>query len=167
MPKGTAPGTYWAVITFTIDSGGGHPIILGPTKTNGVTVVDNTLPMSKVITANCHNATAEAYDDETWVENVTLYYRYSEDNETWGNWTEFGTDHESPWFWEHDSPEGDGYYEFYTLARDAGNNTEEIPAIADISHNAKTGGIPGFEFQVILISMLIALIVHRKRNYRL
>ncbi len=166
VPRGTMPGIYWAAITITIDIGDGHPVILGPTRTNGVEVVDLTKPISHVTEANSQNVTAYAYDDETKVENVTLWYRFSEDNETWGNWTEFGTDQYSPWFWEHDSPEGEGYYEFYTLAKDAGNNTEEVPGTADMCLDASSSGIPGFGLEMVLAALAIALFA-RKIHYGL
>ena len=164
VPKGTRPGVYWAIITITIDTSDGEHIVIGPTKTNGVTVVDNTLPMSHVIEANSQNVTAEAYDDETMVENVTLWYRFSEDNETWGNWTEFGTDYEFPWSWDHNSPEGDGYYQFYTVARDAGDNLEAIPTIADFNLNTESGGIPGFGIWAMLIACMVAITFIRKKR---
>ncbi|MCD6330680.1 MAG: PKD domain-containing protein, partial [Thermoplasmata archaeon] len=68
--------------------------------------------------------TASASDALAGVKQVTLYYRYSTDNATWGSWTAFATDTSSPWQWNFNAPYGDGYYEFYCIAEDDAGNTE-------------------------------------------
>jgi len=60
-----------------------------------------------------------------------LYYRYSSDNASWGSWTFFGKDTSSPWSWSFTFPDGDGYYEFYSIANDTAGNTESAPSSAD------------------------------------
>jgi PGF-pre-PGF domain-containing protein len=77
--------------------------------------------------------TARAWDNDGTVEKVALWYRYSTDNLTWENWTLFGVDEENAdgWSWSFTAPAGDGYYEFYSLATDNENNTEEAPDVAD------------------------------------
>ena len=75
--------------------------------------------------------TAIASDDSSGVANVSLYYRYSNNNSTWGNWTLFGTDSASPWSWSFNFPNGTGYYEFYTRARDNATNYEVALVSAD------------------------------------
>jgi len=81
--------------------------------------------------------TATAYDD-IGVENVTLYYRYSNESMwTWTEWTSYGTDEEAPWSWSFTG--NDGYYEFYSIATD-GYNVElpPDPLVADASTGLDT-----------------------------
>jgi PGF-pre-PGF domain-containing protein len=77
--------------------------------------------------------TAWARDNDGVVVRVELWYRYSIDNENWGDWKLFGTDENAAdnWSWSFTAPEGDGYYEFYSLATDDENNTETPPTLAD------------------------------------
>ncbi|TES83424.1 MAG: PGF-pre-PGF domain-containing protein, partial [Hadesarchaea archaeon] len=63
-------------------------------------------------------------------ENVTLYYRYASDNDNWGPWTSFGVDTESSWSWSFTADNGDGYYEFYSIATGIAGQ-ESTPAEAD------------------------------------
>ncbi|HID25940.1 MAG TPA: PKD domain-containing protein, partial [Thermoplasmata archaeon] len=75
----------------------------------------NTTPI--IITANA--------TDDVEVAKVTLFYRYSSDNITWNNWTAYGDDLMEPWSWSFDPMEGDGYYEFYSIATDDVGNVED------------------------------------------
>jgi hypothetical protein len=75
--------------------------------------------------------TATASDADGTVANVTLYYRHSANNATWGNWTNFGLDTTEPWNWTFGFPDGQGYYEFYSIANDTAGNTEVAPATAE------------------------------------
>ncbi|MEW6222233.1 MAG: PGF-pre-PGF domain-containing protein [Candidatus Hadarchaeota archaeon] len=72
--------------------------------------------------------TAAASDNDGSVASVTLYYRYSTDNSIWDNWVAFGTDTAAPWSWSFTAPRGQGYYEFYSVARDNENNIEPTTA---------------------------------------
>jgi len=65
------------------------------------------------------------------VANVTLWYRFSADNTTWGSWTAFGIVEVSPWQWNFAFPHGDGYYEFYSISNDTAGNMELKPGSAD------------------------------------
>jgi hypothetical protein len=70
--------------------------------------------------------------DRTGVENVTLWYRQSADNDTtWSAWTQFSTLDSPPWVWSFSYPAGEGYYEFYTTAIDVLGNAEPPPPTAD------------------------------------
>ncbi|RLF51451.1 MAG: hypothetical protein DRN11_02730, partial [Thermoplasmata archaeon] len=91
-------------------------------------IQDTTSPTSSINPmTHWHNANiaiqATASDNYA-VENLSLYYRYSSDNSTWGSWTFFGKDKASPWEWNFDFPDGEGYYEFYSIANDTAGNTE-------------------------------------------
>jgi hypothetical protein len=77
--------------------------------------------------------TATATDATTGVGNVTLFSRYAADNATWGAWIVFGTGTASPWNWSFTFPDGNGYYEFYTIATDGVGNSEAAPAAADMA----------------------------------
>jgi len=46
-----------------------------------------------------------------------LYYRYSEDNSSWSEWELYRTDSDDldGWSWEFNSPDGPGYYQFYSI----------------------------------------------------
>ena len=101
-------------------------------------VADNTPPVSFVENIEPYwrnelplSITAQATDDRSGVENVTLWYRYSPDNVTWRDWQELGVDDQEPWEWLFDAPEGEGYYEFYTIAADRAGNVEAAPEDAD------------------------------------
>jgi outer membrane protein assembly factor BamB len=64
--------------------------------------------------------------DGSGIKEVSLYYRFSEDNSSWSNWTVYGDTLGSfPFEWEYTAVEGDGYYEFKINVTDnAGNNAE-------------------------------------------
>jgi len=50
----------------------------------------------------------------------------------------FSLDSVLPWSWSFTAPEGDGYYEFYSLATDDDGNTESAPTTADASCGVDT-----------------------------
>ena len=64
------------------------------------------------------------------VNNVSLWYRHSTDNISWGDWTLYETDLSSPWSWEFIASE-DGYYEFYSISQDNASNSELPPNSPD------------------------------------
>ena len=66
------------------------------------------------------------------VESLGLYYRYSPDNLSWGNWTFYEADRNRSdgWSWEFHAPHGSGYYQFYSircLINHGKDDTETIP----------------------------------------
>ncbi|MBA7598940.1 hypothetical protein ES703_05965 [subsurface metagenome] len=85
-------------------------------------------------TSASYAVTATASDPGGIVVTVTLWYRYSVEGSDWSAWTPFGTDNESPWVWSFTAPEDDGYYEFYSVAKDNDNNEELAPAMADVQY---------------------------------
>ena len=101
-------------------------------------------------TNGTQNINFTAGDPGSGLANVTLYYRYASDNETWGSWTNFSDPDTDPWdatAWTFNFPSGVGYYEFYTRATDNASNTEDAPAgdgndtICGYDPNAPTGTI--------------------------
>jgi len=77
------------------------------------------------------NLTATAVDYLSGILSMELFYRYSADNSTWNSWMSFGVDNAAQWQWNFSFPDGEGYYEFYTIATDASNNEEPSPGIRD------------------------------------
>jgi len=68
--------------------------------------------------------------------SLDLYYRYSEDNSTWNNWTFYESDIDisDGWSWYFEASNGMGYYEFYSIRLVEYNQTEEFekpPTAAD------------------------------------
>jgi hypothetical protein len=52
--------------------------------------------------------------------NLDLYYRFSDDNDTWTNWIFYNTDNnifDNDWSWIFFAPYGPGYYQFYSIRR--------------------------------------------------
>ncbi len=72
-----------------------------------------------------------SFDESNEIEYLSLWYKFSYDNETWNNWTEFDRVTEEFSYWTFDFPSGDGYYEFYSVATDNWENTEKPPSMAD------------------------------------
>jgi hypothetical protein len=69
------------------------------------------------------------------LKNVSLYYRFSNDNSSWGGWTNYGVN-TTPWKngghpkWNF-AFSSTGYYEFYSIATDNATNNESAPGTAD------------------------------------
>jgi len=84
-------------------------------------------------TSTSFTVTATAIDADGNVKNVELWHRYSNDNSIWGSWTSFGLDNDNSdgWSWSYTAENGDGYYEFHSIARDDDNYLELAPAEAD------------------------------------
>jgi len=88
------------------------------------------------------NLTVTASDLANSVRNVSLWYRYSTDNTTFGGWTFFDTYENIPWIlreiektmtcsFAFSAPNGSGHYEFHSIACDMENNTEAPPVSRD------------------------------------
>ncbi|MBI4777556.1 VCBS repeat-containing protein [Candidatus Desantisbacteria bacterium] len=69
--------------------------------------------------------------------SIGLYYKYSSDNMTWGTYslseTKNITGTSAAGSFSFNCPEGQGYYQFYTLARDGSNTLEYAPKLSDTS----------------------------------
>ncbi|MCG2826926.1 MAG: Ig-like domain-containing protein, partial [Thermoplasmatales archaeon] len=76
--------------------------------------------------------TANAWNGMSGVAEVELFYSYSTDNASWGTWTSYGIDNNAPYEWLFNTSKyGDGYYQFYTIAKDISGNIELPPDVAD------------------------------------
>jgi 2',3'-cyclic-nucleotide 2'-phosphodiesterase (5'-nucleotidase family) len=71
----------------------------------------------------------------TTVTQVQFYYRYSSDNATWTAWNSFQTSNGQGGNWtaSFSYPNGNGYYQFYSIATDSIGNVEPAPSMADTS----------------------------------
>ncbi len=76
---------------------------------------------------------ATAMDPDGMIVNVEFFYRYSSNGVTWGSWTRCGSVSSAPWDYTFTFVDGDGYYEFYTVATDNSGNREDAPLYADIN----------------------------------
>jgi len=72
-----------------------------------------------------------ASDADGSVTKVELWYRWSSDNSGWGSWILYDYDTVPPYQFSFYPPSGEGYYEFYSRARDNSGNYESAPAVAD------------------------------------
>ena len=73
-----------------------------------------------------------ATNNSVTVASVEFFYRYSADNSTWGPWTSVGAAATSaPYTANFTYPNGDGYYQFYSVATDSLGTVETPPASAD------------------------------------
>ena len=87
------------------------------------------------------NVYVDAIDKGVGVGKVVLYYRYSVDNISWGDWIPCGEDN---YTW-HFSLMPDGYYEFYTVAYDLLGNHEMLPSNVTV---AKAGCIVDYPWDI-------------------
>lgn len=74
---------------------------------------------------------AVTVDNGSSVAQVEFYYRYSADNSNWGAWTKFSTATTAPYTASFSYPSGQGYYEFYSVAKDNSGAVEPAPTTAD------------------------------------
>ncbi|MCG2826184.1 MAG: Ig-like domain-containing protein, partial [Thermoplasmatales archaeon] len=142
----SASGTF----SFTAPSGNGYyefytlandtmpQTEAAPASADAVAGLDSVAPSSSVNaispywqTASPLTITATASDTVSGLASVELWHRYSTDNSTWGGWSLFGTDTASPWSWSFNFPNGTGYYQFYSRAKDNATNYEAAPGSAD------------------------------------
>ncbi|MBC7129225.1 MAG: hypothetical protein H5T45_05795, partial [Thermoplasmatales archaeon] len=84
-------------------------------------IVNETNPLTITATAN------DLPDCAVGIANITLYYRFSRYNSTFGEWISLGTLNSEPWQWSFTAPDGSGYYQFYTVAYDFLGHHEPLP----------------------------------------
>ncbi|UCD92247.1 MAG: Ig-like domain-containing protein [Methanobacteriota archaeon] len=81
--------------------------------------------------------------DDFNLANITLFFRYSPDNSSWGLWQEYAYNRNISGPFEigtfvFTAPYGEGHYVFYTVANDSSGNEEPTPPSAS--------GAAGFDF---------------------
>lgn len=127
--SGWAEGIY--VITISANDTAGNSAVRILTFTIDATPPDSSVvPISNYWRTDAFSVEATV-NDTNGIENVTLWYRFSPDNAIWGPWKPFRTDLFEPWWWNFNFPDGDGCYEFYSIANDTAGNIEPSPASAD------------------------------------
>ncbi len=95
-------------------------------------MIDDTAPTT-TIDVNCtgdmpFDVEATASDAIVDVQEITLYYRYSPDNETnWTAWTAYDTIAGDSHTWSFSTDDGYGYYQFYVYAEDELGNHKPMP----------------------------------------
>ncbi|MCK4443407.1 MAG: hypothetical protein KAW09_02610, partial [Thermoplasmata archaeon] len=101
-------------------------------------------PQSKAYAISPYWQTASAFDigwdatDNSDLANVSLHFRYSADNSSWSNWDVWDYDNSVSGTYSSGTfifvpPNGDGFYEFYTVATDTSCNFETTPSGPDAS----------------------------------
>ena len=100
-------------------------------------IIDDTPPTTEIIISGNEtmpfNVTVIADDAIVGTKLIILYYRYSADGTTWGNWMEYGrAENVSSYTWQfiyNPSPTyyKPGYYEFYAYAEDKLGNGKGAP----------------------------------------
>lgn len=83
--------------------------------------------------------TTQAAGGVATVGQVQFFFRYSADNLTWGSWTAVGApDTTAPYSANFNCPNGQGYYEFYSIATDTNSNVEPAPFAAQAATHYTT-----------------------------
>ena len=110
-------------------------ISLEPLYMDSTPPTSNVRPLSSFYQIAPAKITAKAYDNlgGSGVYKVELFYRYSSNNKTWGDWKSYEIDYDEPWEWNFDPEEGLGFYQLYTIATDKANNTESPPKNPDVT----------------------------------
>lgn len=128
---------FYQFYTEAIDLAGNYEA--APGTADASCLYDSSIPISSVdpilkywFTSMTLTVNATASDQGGGLKNVELFYRFSDDNNTWGNWTSFGADAQPPWSWSFDFPSGQGWYEFHTIAEDITGNLETALSTADM-----------------------------------
>jgi outer membrane protein assembly factor BamB len=99
-------------------------------------------------------------DDE--IKYVSLEYSYSNDNDKWRTWKQFGEKlEEEPYEWEFKPQEGSGYYKFKVLIWDAHGNSNESP-VKNVTYTLFPAGYLSLLIILFIVLFLISLIVLRR-----
>ncbi|HIH00123.1 MAG TPA: PQQ-binding-like beta-propeller repeat protein [Thermoplasmata archaeon] len=100
------------------------------------------------------------------IQEALLYYRYSEDKSNWSDWTSYGDILDSsPFEWDFDAIEGDGYYEMKIMATDyAGNEvqSEVFPLTIASFPTTLAFVLVGLLTVLVLLSIIIYLSWRKK-----
>lgn len=125
-----------AYVTWEDKGGGDYDIVLREG------VEDFTQPVSSLDPTGGYWKTTDTYDIGWWANDdfglarVTLFYKFSADNTVWSSWNEYGFDDtvsgtSASGTFSFTAPDGDGHYEFYSIATDTSGNEDDPPLVAD------------------------------------
>lgn len=97
------------------------PPIYGPSQVSDISPYEQSSSFTIVGNAEISNG----------VESLDLFYRYSDDDTSWGGWTLYGTDVDGSngWSWEFNAPNGIGYYQFYSIRNVQYDDYTEIETV--------------------------------------
>jgi hypothetical protein len=136
--------------------------ISAPLVTIDVPAVEDEWSMSDNFTISGFGSDHEG----SGIKEAVLYYRYSEDKSNWSDWTSYGDMLDSsPFAWEFDATDGDGYYEMKIMVTDyAGNEIEsEVFPLAIASFPATlTYVLVGLVAVLLFLSVIIYLTWKKK-----
>ena len=141
LASGTTNLYYlWDATAFTQTKFTGNKLVSLLVKPVTENSADSTSPAygfdSKEFTANHPflQVSTPSTGAATTVSQVQFFYRYSADNlSNWTAWTAFQTSNTAPYSASFSYPNGEGVYEFYSVATDSAGNVEPAPAFADTS----------------------------------
>ncbi|MFH1101661.1 MAG: PQQ-binding-like beta-propeller repeat protein [Methanobacteriota archaeon] len=113
---------------------------------------------------NTFNLTASISDNNgSGVKQIQLYYRYSEDNDSWTDWEKLGdTLTAAPFTWEFTAEEGNGQYQFKLIAEDKARNQDVVITSVGVSL------FPLMLFIVLLVLfvLFVVLALFRLRRWK-
>ncbi|MFQ6106117.1 MAG: hypothetical protein ACE5QF_00810 [Thermoplasmata archaeon] len=118
----------------------GYDAICGYDPTPPSSYVEPIIPYWHSLSPVTVDSTAQ--DATSGVEDVSLWYRHSTDNASWNAWSRYSTDPTVPYSWSFDFPDGDGHYEFYSIATDIAGNVESKAQAAESIAGLSTS-VPG------------------------
>ena len=69
--------------------------------------------------------------DDLYIDSIYINATTGGTGIDWTMWSGTNPDESSPWSWDFNFPEGEGYYEFYSIGKKTGFSDESAPASAD------------------------------------
>ncbi len=117
---------------------------------------------------NVFNLSASVSDGNgSGIKDLQLFYRYSQDNTTWNNWSAYGNKTTgSQAKWEFTAENGDGYYQFKIVATDNAGNEQSSIATASVNLFSFIPFAALITLFVIFILIAVVLFVKWKRASR-
>jgi hypothetical protein len=129
-------------------------IIIRKDISTPIVIID--VPSAEIEYSWTDNFTVSGFGNDhngSGIKEALLYYRFSEDQSDWSSWTTYGDMLDSsPFEWDFDATEGDGYYEVKINATDYAGNTEESDVITIVVTSFPT------TLALVLVGLIVILI---------
>ncbi|MBI5000269.1 MAG: hypothetical protein HZB92_01900, partial [Euryarchaeota archaeon] len=112
-------------------------IEMAPYTTDDI-IIDTTPPVSNIVPSGGFWQVTSPFtlsavaSDANGISWVSFYYRFSNDNINWNSWSLIISDTVVPYQATIVWGSGQGYYQFYSIARDIASNVETAPASPDV-----------------------------------
>lgn len=110
---------------------------------------------------------ANIFDDAN-INKVEVFYRYSEDETNWTEWSQYGDAlYTSPFEWEFIAKEGNGFYQFKTKVKDISGNVGESPAETvevNIFPVVPAAILIGLAITLLIITIVILIVIKKKKE---